>query len=267
MRALARLALALACLVPAAGLAQRSITVDVIPDFVGLGIGKTTEWAGSKDYVAGVVPGARMRFDTHRFAELYGPYGDVNLLDIANWELGPAVNYRLGRKDVQDPVVNLLPPIDGGLEGGFFAGYNYTKLEGVPWRVRAGVSVLTGMTGDAHGTTVIPYASFWLPLSHTVFVGLGGGATWSSRSFMQERFGVTPAASAASGLPVFEAGAGVRQTYVWPALVVRLGERWFLGGGALYQRLTGDAADSPIVAQRGTRGQWSAGIGLGYAFR
>lgn len=33
------------------------------------------------------------------------------------------------------------------------------------------------------------------------------------------------------------------------------------------QRLAGDAADSPIVTQRGTRNQITYGIGLGYTWR
>jgi outer membrane protein len=46
-----------------------------------------------------------------------------------------------------------------------------------------------------------------------------------------------------------------------------LGPRWFAGAGAFYQRLTGDAADSPIVTQRGDRNQWTVGGGIGYAWR
>jgi outer membrane scaffolding protein for murein synthesis (MipA/OmpV family) len=41
---------------------------------------------------------------------------------------------------------------------------------------------------------------------------------------MQQRFGVTPAASAASGLPVYSANSGVRQVYAWPAVIVRLSD-------------------------------------------
>ena len=243
------------------------LTVDVLPDFVGVAVGRTTEWMGSRDSAVGLVPGGRMKFSNHRFVELYGPIADVNVLDVPNWELGPMVSYRFGRKDVEDPVVNRLAPIDGGLEAGAFAGYNYTSAGSVPWRVRVGISAVTAVSGDATGGNVTPYASFWMPLSPTVFVGVGGGATWASASFMQQRFGVTPAAAAASGLPAYTAGAGIRQLYAWPAVIVRLRENWYAGAGAFYQRLTGDAADSPIVAQRGDRNQWTAGAGVGYVWK
>jgi outer membrane protein len=56
----------------------------------------------------------------------------------------------------------------------------------------------------------------------------------------------------------------MRQVYAWPAVIVRLSARWFAGTGAFYQRLTGDAADSPIVTERGSPNQWT-GVGVGYA--
>ena len=43
-------------------------------------------------------------------------------------------------------------------------------------------------------------------------------------------------------------------------------EPLYAAAGAFYQRITGDGADSPIVAQRGDANQFSAGIGVGYAW-
>ena len=242
-------------------------SIDIFPSFVALGAGVTTEWLGARETVAGVAPAARKQFPRHRFIEVYGALVDANVLDSPNWEFGPMLQYRFGREDVEDEVVNRLPAIDGGLEAGLFGDYHYVNLQGIPWRLRLAMAVTTGVSGDATGTHVTPYASFWMPLGRRVFAGVGLGATWSSASFMHQRFGVTPAAAAASGLPAYSAGAGLRQLYFWPALVVQLEERWFAGVGGFYQRLTGDAAASPIVAERGTRHQWSAGGGIGYLWR
>jgi outer membrane protein len=242
------------------------VSVDIIPNFVGLGIGTTTQWMGSSDMVGGIVPGGRVQFSTHRFAEMYGAILDANVLDIPNWEFGPMLSYRFGREDVDDPVVNQLPPLDGGWEAGVIAGYHYISTRHVPWRWRVGVAATTAISGDATGGHVTPYTSFWMPLSRAVFVGVGAGVTWSTARFMAQRFSVTPADSAASGLPVYTAGSGMRQVYAWPAVIVRVSERWFAGTGAFYQRLTEDAADSPIVTERGSPNQWTAGVGLGYAW-
>jgi outer membrane protein len=242
------------------------IQVDVIPNFVGAGLGSTTEWMGSKERIWAVVPGGRVQLEKNRFVEVYGPIVDMNVLDSPNWEFGPMASYRFGRSEVEDSVVNLLPPIDGGLEAGIFAGWHHIRTEGIPYRVRLGVSVTTAISGGATGGHVTPYASVWVPLSTRLFVGVGGGLTWSSESFMQQRFGVSPEASAASGLPTYSASAGMRQYYLWPAVIYRVSKEWYAAAGAFYQRITGDGADSPIVAQRGDANQFSAGIGVGYAW-
>jgi outer membrane protein len=254
--------------VSAASSAQAAgLTVDIVPNFIGTAVGSTTEWMGSKDRIVGIVPGGRVKFSTHRFAELYGPIADVNILNVPNWEFGPMISYRFGREDVEDPIVNRLPGISGGLEVGAFAGYHHINTSGLPWRLRVGISALGGVAGGATGGHITPYASFWMPLSQIIFVGFGSGFSWSSESFMQQRFGVSSAASGSSGLPVFSANSGVRQVYAWPAVLIRLSEHWFGGAGAFYQRLTGDAADSPIVTQRGDPNQWTAGIAVGYAWK
>jgi outer membrane protein len=250
----------------AAPVAATGIQVDVIPNFVGAGLGSTTEWMGSKDRIWAIVPAGRVQLEKNRFIEVYGPIVDMNLLDSPNWELGPIASWRFGRSEVEDPVVNLLPPIDGGLEAGVFAGWHFVRTEGIPYRVRLGISLTTSVSGGAEGSHVTPYASLWVPLSARLFVGIGGGITWSSEAFMQQRFGVSPEASAASGLPVYSAGASMRQYYLWPAVIYRVSKQWYAGAGAFYQRITGDGADSPIITQRGDEDQFSAGIGIGYSW-
>ena len=263
----ARATLAAAVLFASTPVAAMGLSQDVIPNFVGLGVGVTPQWMGSSDMVTMAAPAARVKFQGERFFELYGPIADVNLLDSSNWEFGPIGQYRFGRTDVDDAVVKLLPEIKGGVELGLFGGYHYTNTDGIPWRLRLGISATGGVGGDAKGSHVTPYASLWMPLSPKVFLGLGAGFTWSSDAFMQQRFGVTPAASTASGLPVYTAGAGVRQVYAWPAVLFEVKPGWFLALGGFYQRITGDAADSPIVTQRGDRNQWTAGAGIGYSWR
>ncbi|HSA68448.1 MAG TPA: MipA/OmpV family protein, partial [Burkholderiales bacterium] len=81
------------------------IQVDVIPNFVGAGLGSTTEWMGSKERIWAVVPGGRVQLEKNRFVEVYGPIVDMNVLDSPNWEFGPMASYRFGRSEVEDSVV------------------------------------------------------------------------------------------------------------------------------------------------------------------
>ncbi|MBI5582185.1 MAG: MipA/OmpV family protein [Deltaproteobacteria bacterium] len=244
--------------------AQIQVPVDIFPNFFGFGIGFMTEYAGSKDYVAGVAPGLRLSLPNNRFIEWYGSFADINLLPSARWQLGPMVNYRFGRSDVSDPVVNKLPEIDGTFEAGVFGSYTYTNLQGIPWRLRIGLTALTNFGNVYTGVNAFGWGSFWFPVRKDIFIGLGTGAGGGSESFMNAYFGITPAGAAASGLDAYATGAGFRSVYGYPMVIWQFHPSWAAGAGLIYQRLVGGAADSPIVKERGSADQWMGGVGLGY---
>jgi outer membrane protein len=77
---------------------------------------------------------------------------------------------------------------------------------------------------------------------------------------------VRPSDSLASGLPIYVPGSGVRDARAWATALLHLSPQWHLGVGALYSRLLGDAADSPIVADEGSKNQWVYGVGALYAW-
>ncbi len=237
---------------------------DVVPNFFGIGAGSTPEWNGADDAMVGAVPGARYSFGKGKFVEWYGPYLGANVVEESNWEAGPVLNVRLGRSDVTDPVVSSLPDIGLGLEAGGYVGWHHMNVHGVPYRFRTGLMAVHAVIGQTEGANVTPYVSLWVPLSAKLFVGLGGGATWADGAFMQQFYGVSEASASVSGLPAFQAGSGWRQTYLWPAIMWRVSPQWMVGAGVYYQYLLGDAADSPIVAERGDRQQLSGGLGIGY---
>ena len=265
----ARLALATAALLAGApARAVPGVGSDLIPNFVGVGVGSTSQFTGSSQRTVGVVPGLRYKFDgSERFVEWYRPRADVNVLDSREWQFGPALNLRFGRQNVDDAVVAKLPDVDNTIEGGLALSYTYTDRGPIPFRVRVGGVALVDLGHTFHGFDDTVYASMWMPLSRAMILGLGTGTSWGSASYQQAYYGVTPAGAAASGLPVYTPGSGTRQWYAWPALVMQVAPKWFVGAGVFYQRLAGDAAASPIVQQRGDLNQWTYGLGLGYAWR
>lgn len=269
MRTALSLAFAATALAASQGVhAQAGMLPSFLPNLVGVGVGITPRYSGASETVVGAVPGVRYTFKgTQRFLEMYGPAGDINLIDSATWQLGPAINLRIGRSDVEDQYVSRLPDIDTTLEAGVLGSYTYTHTGDVPWRLRIGASALTNLGGQWHGLDASAFASLWVPLSPRVFLGLGGGLSWGSASFINRYYGITAEDSAASGLSAYESGSGVRQYYAWPALVMQLSANWWGGIGGFYQRLTDKAADSPIVSQRGNRNQWTYGIGIGYVWQ
>jgi outer membrane protein len=87
-----------------------------------------------------------------------------------------------------------------------------------------------------------------------------------SSNYQNAYFTVTPAESLASGLPVYRAGAGLNSVGVAGSATYRFNPQWELTGYVRYDRLVGDAADSPITVLTGSPNQWTFGAIVGYSF-
>ena len=96
------------------------------------------------------------------------------------------------------------------------------------------------------------------PLDELTLRG-GPRAFYGDDTFSSTYFGVTPAEAAASGFNAYQSGAGFLSAGVEVSASYDLGGPWGLDGTVRWDRLTGDAADSPIVLQ-GSADQFSASI-------
>ena len=83
---------------------------------------------------------------------------------------------------------------------------------------------------------------------------------------MSTYFGVRASDCAPSGLPAYSADAGFRNVRLTFGAMVPVTEHWLIGIGVMYMRLVGNAADSPIVDDRGSPNQFSGGLGVAYAW-
>jgi MipA family protein len=105
------------------------------------------------------------------------------------------------------------------------------------------------------------------PLTDSLTLISSLSTTYMSADYANSYFGVTALGSAASGLPVFDAGAGFRDVGVTFVANYELNENWSLNGIGSFTRLLGDAAASPIVAERGSSNQFLGGLGFSYTFK
>jgi outer membrane protein len=76
----------------------------------------------------------------------------------------------------------------------------------------------------------------------------------------------TSAQAVTSGLPAFAARAGLKSTGAVGSVTYQWTPHLATMAYVEYARLLGDAADSPIVTQRGSPDQVTAGIGAKYSF-
>ena len=96
---------------------------------------------------------------------------------------------------------------------------------------------------------------------------IGPRLLFSNARYQRAFFGVTPAEALATGLPAYDPDGGIYGVAVASGLSYQFSPTWGMFGYARFERLVGDAADSPIVrADFGSRTQLSGGVGVSYTF-
>lgn len=173
------------------------------------------------------------------------------------FDFGPAIRFQNKRQeeDVGAPVGDVGVTVEAGAFAQLLLGRSFRlRVEG-----RKGIGGHEGWVGDLG-------ADFVLRDRDTYVFTIGPRARFSDDRYQNAYFGVTPAVSAATRLPVFDADSGVHAVGMTAGLTYMLDRHWGLYTYAGYDRLVGDAADSPIVRSFGSRNQYSVGLGAFYSF-
>lgn len=183
---------------------------------------------------------------------------DFFLIDSQGFALGPVVDYR-GARSAED-VGAALPKVKFSLEPGVFAQYQAGENFRVRGELRKGVSGHKGWIADFGADFIMRDGDSWL-------FSVGPRVSWADDQYHDAWYGVAPGDAAAAGLPAYDPGSGIQSYGATSTLEAQVGGPWGIYAYAKYDRLTGDAANSPIVVQLGSRDQFSGGIGLSYTFR
>jgi len=172
------------------------------------------------------------------------------------FNFGPSVGFENEREpeDVGAPVekVGFTVEVGGFVE--VFPSDNF-RLRA---ELRQGLGGHDGLVGNLSADLI-------LRDENTYIFSIGPRARWADNDFHDAYFGV-PAAIPASGLAAYDPGSGFYAVGAMAGLTYRLGRNWGMRGYLGYDRLIGDAADSPIVRGFGSRDQFSGGAGLFFEF-
>ncbi len=181
------------------------------------------------------------------------------LYDSDTLKAGPVGQIELGRHVKHNPSLEGLGNVGTTVEAGGFVEYWPT-----PWlrgrlEVRQGFGGHHGIVSDGTMDFVVPIAPQWT---------LSGGprVTVATKNANQPYFSVNPTQSFASGLPVYDAGGGVRSVGLGTQAIYRWSPRWSTWAFVEYSRLIGDVGNSPIVMARGDPDQAMFGVGASYSF-
>ncbi|KUO56600.1 MAG: hypothetical protein APF78_06210 [Sphingomonadales bacterium BRH_c3] len=246
-------------------------------DWIALGAGfvYANSYSGSDESRVIPVPvvagnykgiGVRPRAAGLSFNFLETMRGDVT------FSAGPIFRFRSDRAGtIKDDVVAAAGKLETAIEVGGQAGVTFNGVFTGYDRVSAGIDVLFDVAGAHRGTIIDPGISYSTPLGPGTIVALSAGAQYVDGDFADYYYSVTPAQSAASGLPEFDADSGWHKAGATLAMGFDLNENFRDGGlifgGALgYRRMLGDAAATPFTSLRGDADQLTAIFGVAYVF-
>jgi outer membrane protein len=173
-------------------------------------------------------------------------------------EIGPLLQFQAERK--QEDVGAAVGDVDFAFEPGIFVNLNVSESLRIRAEGRRGFEGHEGYLGD------IGIDTFLRPNDRTV-VSFGPRVRLADEEYMRTYYGITPAVSAATGIPAFAPDGGVRAIGVMGGITHEFTRNFGIYGYAGYDRLIGDAQESPIVQQFGSENQFSAGIALFFNFR
>jgi len=180
--------------------------------------------------------------------EFFGPRDSFgfSILDLGQLKIGPAAQIIWRRQASSDPALNGLGDVDFALQAGAFAEYwpiQWLRLRG---EVRQGFGGEKGVTGDLFMDAVVPAGQF----------RFSGGPRQSANSTV----------AGLPALPVYNASGGLYSYGAGGQVEYFLNPQWATYGYVEYERLTGSAADSPLVIQRGSPNQFTFALGARYSF-
>jgi outer membrane protein len=215
---------------------------------------------GSDRYVLAPYPIVEIRRGgtARRFSAPRDGFG-VAILDAGSFRLGPAGKVSLPRREEDDDALRGLGDVDWTVEAGIFI--EYWPLH---W-LRTRAEVRHGFGGHA-GVVAELTADLVAPVTRQLTLSAGPRLTLATAEALEPYFGVNAAQSAATGLPVFSPEGGVRAVGAGVQARQQWTPQWATNVFLEYDRLLGDAADSPVLSRGGSADQITVGLGMSYTF-
>jgi len=224
---------------------------------------------GADSYQVSAFPDVRISYGD-RFSFSFNG-AEYNLVKTDNWRVAPVGRFNFGRDEdgsnplcfVCDDTSDLvgLNEVDFTIEFGGLVEYSFGAFS-VKAEARQGVNGHDGFIADFE----LNYSGRLSIAGRQSFYSFGPKLTFVDNNYNSAFFDVTAAEALVSGLSEFDADGGLQSYGVQASLVVPISDRFSLIGFAGYDRLTGDAADSSLVIERGSPNQAEAGLFLSYRF-
>ncbi|MGE0408092.1 MAG: MipA/OmpV family protein [Amphiplicatus sp.] len=223
---------------------------------ISLGVGPVyrPDYFGSDDFEWDVDPAVFIRARHFLFFDDSG--ADFAVVGFSNFSAGPSLRIVGDRKEKDNPALVGLGEVGTTFEFGGFAATTFLDRYSVRFKVRHGLK--TGHRGTIVDATMTALLFRWGRVSTSV----SAQTAWIGNNYADAYFSVTPAQSASSGLPVYDANAGFRDIGGSFNAYINVFKRWSLNPYITYSYIFDGIADTPIIAQYGDQNQYTAGFHL-----
>jgi outer membrane protein len=243
---------------------------------LGVGLVYGPSYDGSDDYVASPIP--VLQGSLAGIAIAPRPAGLA--LDVIPDKRGAKLGFSFGpvatlsnnrAEQIKDPVVRAAGKLDTAFEIGGNAGITVNQVLHPFDSITLSADVKWDVAGAHSGRIVAPSISYASPLSRGTLVTVSASLRHVDGDYARYYYSVSPAQSAASGLPRFDAHGGW-ESWSLGALVAHDLNGNALDGGfsvvaiGAYSRMINDSAATPYTALRGDADQWTGLFGLAYTF-
>lgn len=222
---------------------------------LGAGLASVPRYPGASDDRVRPAPLVSIVYDRRFFA---GPFGvGVAAVRWNGFSAGPVLGFERGRDASDDPRLTGLGDIPASATAGAFAAYRFGP-------VAISVTARQAISHTGNGLSGLVQLNFrhGFPRART-YLTVGPDLEFGNADFERAWFGVSPAQSSLSGLPVYAPRGGINTIGLHAGLTFRASRHilWRMFGTV--RDLTGDAAQSPIVERRT---QFLLGAGVAYRF-
>ena len=171
---------------------------------LGVGPSYQPDYFGSDDYE--FRPDPQVYIKVRNFLFLDDDGADLALIGFSGFAIGPSIRVAGRRREEDNVALQGLGDIGFTFEAGGFIATTFLDRMLVRAKVRKGV------TGGHDGLVIDGAGTVLLFTTPRFSASLSGQVSWVDDSYADTFFSITPDQSAASGLPIYDADAGFRDS-------------------------------------------------------
>jgi len=218
---------------------------------LGAGVINAARYPGSRDDSTHGVPILSISYDRYFIGGVPGGGGapagiGAYLARTEHWAIGLDVGGGgfKPRRASDDPILRGWGDIPGTVRGGMFASYNMDWLS-----AHGSISV----AGHNEGVVASLGVDAKYHATQSLTLSIGPQVTWGNSQYAMTFFGLDAAQSEIAGIAPYRARSGINSVGGSASASYLLTRHWSLAAHVSYGRLQGDAANSPVTADKTQR--------------